>query len=243
MKSFRILYAGDSAIGGPANYLLGILNHLKARVDHIPPSLRLSRSQLSKGYDAIIFSDYSRKNVSPILQEKIGRAVQGGTGFLMAGGWSSFSGPFGGWRGSAIEKILPIHCLDRDDRVHFSGGAYLVKEQNHSMLRGLSFRPSPVIVGMNRLKPKQGSAVLVSAQKISQRRNGLGLDSTRDPLLIIDSQKKAAALATDPAPHWCGGWVDWGSRRMKLAVHGAIQIEVGDLYVRFFSSLIRWLCQ
>ena len=55
-----------------------------------------------------------------------------------------------------------------------------------------------------------------------------------------DEKNRTAALATDLAPHWCGGLVDWGKRRLKLKVTGKIQIEVGDLYVEFVSSLIKW---
>ncbi len=38
MKSMRVFYAGDSPVGGAANYLRGVLREMKARVTHLPPS-------------------------------------------------------------------------------------------------------------------------------------------------------------------------------------------------------------
>jgi hypothetical protein len=50
---------------------------------------------------------------------------------------------------------------------------------------------------------------------------------------------RTAALATDVAPHWVGGFVDWGDRRIAQAVGGGM-IEVGNWYARFFHNLVAW---
>ena len=234
----RILYAGDSPAGGPANYLLGILGGMKADVTHLPPDKILKPALLRRRFDGIILSDFSAKNVPATSQKIIARQVDEGTGLLMVGGWGSFSGPFGGWRGSLIEKLLPVSCLNRDDRIHLPGGAHLLEKRKHSMFRGLSFKNPPVICGLNRVRPKSPAAVLLTANANSPDVWGIEY-----PLLIIDPNpfKRVAAFATDFAPHWCGGMVDWGTKRLKLPVKNKIEIEVGDRYVRFVSSLIQWL--
>ncbi|HLD50191.1 MAG TPA: hypothetical protein VJC08_03255, partial [bacterium] len=95
----RVLYAGDSPVGGPSNYLLGVLKFLGAKTTHVPPSKCLYPASFEKKYDAVLFSDYSRKQCSREVQILLKTAVENGTGFAMIGGWGSFSGPFGGWRG------------------------------------------------------------------------------------------------------------------------------------------------
>lgn len=260
----RILYAGDSGIGGPANYLLGALKSLSAETVHIPPFEKLSPPLFKKRFDAILLSDFPRGNASSNSQKALERQVEGGTGLLMVGGWGSFSGPFGGWRGSLVEKLLPVHCLMRDDRLNFPGGALIISKKKHPMFQSISFKNPPVICGLNRLRPKKNSRVILAARRIVCRdgsyaalphsktypahgRNKLrpyvALDPIEYPLLVIasDPRQRAAALATDLAPHWSGGLVDWGRKRLKLRVSGKIQIEVGDQYVRFVAALIRWL--
>ena len=239
----KILYCGDSAVGGPANYLLGILRHLKASVVHIPPDQKLNPKILNQKFDVIIFSDYSRQKVSAAVEQKILAQIESGTGFLMIGGWASFSGPFGGWHGSQIEKILPISCLAKDDRISFPGGALIAVKHAHSMFDGLSFKNPPAVMGANDIRAKKNGQVLLTVRKIISVGNHLMLDPAEHPFLVIDSdpRKRIAALATDLAPHWCGGMVDWGCTTRKLPVRGKIFIEVGDAYIRFVSSLIRWL--
>jgi len=50
---------------------------------------------------------------------------------------------------------------------------------------------------------------------------------------------RTAALATDVAPHWCGGLVDWGDRRLVRQVGGG-RIEVGNWYAELFRNLLVW---
>ena len=167
------------------------------------------------------------------------------TGLMMVGGWASFSGPFGGWSGSVIEKLLPVSCLKKDDRTNFSSGAWVTQNQKHSMLNKISFDPPPVICGLNRVIPKNNSRTILSARKIIQKKDAkqLLLDSQEVPLLVVDSdpQKKTAAFMTDFAPHWCGGLLDWGGNSKKLPVTSKTSIEVGKTYIQFVSSLMLWL--
>ncbi len=44
----KILYAGDSPVGGPANYLLGGLRHLGAKTTHVAPSQTLKPQSFNR---------------------------------------------------------------------------------------------------------------------------------------------------------------------------------------------------
>jgi uncharacterized membrane protein len=239
----KVLYAGDSPVGGPANYLLGILKFLRADYVHLPPAEVLRPQLFKRNFDAIVLSDYSKKQVPAASEKLIRDQVRSGTGLLMVGGWGSFSGPFGRWRGSAVERLLPVTCARRDDRVNFPGGALAVVKQNHPVLRSLPFREPPVICGLNRIRPKKGARVVLVARRVLFRSGRPFLEVREYPLLVIDSLPggRVAALATDLAPHWCGGLVDWGKKKKKILIRKGISVEIGDQYVRFVGSLLKWL--
>ena len=61
------------------------------------------------------------------------------------------------------------------------------------------------------------------------------------PLLVVGEcgRGRTAALATDVAPHWVGGLVDWGDGRVVQEVNAGA-IDVGNLYARFFRNLLVW---
>ena len=229
----KILYAGDSPAGGPANYLLGILRHCKAEVVHVPPSEKIPPSLSSKRFDAIILSDFSKKNLPAPAEKNIARQVRDGAGLLMVGGWGSFSGPFGGWRDSEIEELLPVRCSSGDDRLNFPSGAKLVFKKRHSVLQGLSSTDTPVICGINQVLPKAKAEIALTARRLR--------DNREFPLLVFSCEYRTAAFATDFAPHWCGGLVDWGKKSVRLPVAKGIQIEIGETYLQFASQLIRYL--
>jgi len=92
-----------------------------------------------------------------------------------------------------------------------------------------------VICGLNRIRPKKGALTLLNAREI--------LTGREHPLLVVDSSpaRRAAAFATDLAPHWCGGLLDWGRKRIRLRVRDRIWVEAGEYYVQFVSNLLRWL--
>lgn len=239
----RVVYAGDSPPGGPANYLLALLKHVKARVTHVPPGHVLTPQHVRPAPAAVILSDMSRRHVPAATERLIAAHVARGTGLLMVGGWGSFAGPFGQWRGSLIERLLPVRCLNRDDRKNFPGSALITLEQRHPMFRGLSFVQPPAICGLNEVRPAPHGRVLLSARRILAQRSGVHLEAHRHPLLVVDRhpQRRIAALATDLAPHWCGGLVDWGRRHLVLPVNSRIRVEVGDRYVQFVAALVRWV--
>jgi uncharacterized membrane protein len=61
------------------------------------------------------------------------------------------------------------------------------------------------------------------------------------PLLVVGQhgRGRVAALATDVAPHWVGGFVDWGDRRITQDVADGF-VEIGNWYAQFFRNLLVW---
>jgi len=61
-----------------------------------------------------------------------------------------------------------------------------------------------------------------------------------DPLLVVGTfgSGTTLAFASDVAPHWIGGTVDWGNERIVSTGKGALQVEIGNWYARFFAGLV-----
>lgn len=239
----KILYCGDSPVGGAANYLLGVLKSLHARFVHFPPSEKLRPAHLRQNYDVIIFSDYSKRQLEALSERLVVAQVESGAGFLMVGGWGSYAGPFGGWKGSLIEKLLPVTCQNSDDRINFPGGASVVLKNAYGFLNPQAFKQTPVICGLNRVQSKSNSKTLLTARPIISNGKKIRFAPKEYPLLVVDPQpdRRVAAFTTDLAPHWCGGLVDWGHKTLKLSVTPRIQIQVGNDYAQFIASLLNWL--
>jgi hypothetical protein len=62
------------------------------------------------------------------------------------------------------------------------------------------------------------------------------------PVLVTGSsgQGRTAAFASDIAPHWVGGFIDWGEARVKGQAPGSHEIEVGSAYSQFWKQLLAW---
>ncbi len=239
----NFLYAGDSPVGGSANYLLAVLRFMRARFVHIPPDKSLRPGVLARRFDAIVLSDYPRSRLARSAERAMAQQIARGTGLLMIGGWASFSGAFGGWRGSEIEELLPVRCLPGDDRVNFPSGALLVAKRKHPLVPAAPLRNPPMVCGLNCLMVKSGSRVLIAARRLRARGERVSLERREYPLLVVGPEggPRTAALSTDVAPHWCGGLVDWGSRRLELPLQDGVRVEVGNAYARFLSSLLAWV--
>lgn len=239
----RILYCGDSPAGGPANYLLAMIKFVGAQVTHIHPGVKLDPTIANAHYDAIVFSDYGYECLPEKSEQKLIYQILSGAGFLMVGGWGSFAGPYGNWQKSEIAKLLPVECAKKDDRVNLGSGLYPFAKGKHAILNKLDLKNAPVLIGLNQVKPKKESKVLLTARAFQpSSRKFTGTDY---PLLVVggDDHIRTAAFMTDFAPHWCGGWVDWGKKRVVLPVEGSIQVEISDQYLQFGAQLLRWLAR
>ena len=240
----KVLLTGEDAVPGSGRYLIGLLRSLRADVAHVPSAARLTPRLAARPVDAVIISDFPAAHAPREAQAAIAEQVARGAGLLMVGGWGSFGGPFGRWQGTAVERLLPVRCAASDDRVHLPSGAVVIPHAPHPILRGLSWTAPPVICGLNRVRPVRASRVLLAARPIRSDRfaRTVALKHAH-PLLVIgtDPGRRTAAFTSDVAPHWCGGLVDWGARRAMLPAGRGCTVEVGDQYLRLFTSLLRWL--
>lgn len=239
----RILFAGEGDPKDSARYLLAPLKAAKAQVTHVPSDQRLSPRVASLRYDAIILSDFPSALASSDAQQAIVKHAQAGRGLLMIGGWGSFSGPFGRWGNTPVGKILPVICTRGDDRLNLPTGALVRPVNTHAVIQGLNFLNPPAICGLNLVRAKPEALVVLRAAPMRLHGSHVVLEPQGHPLLVLDRhpRRRIAALMTDNSPHWCGGLVDWGTRRVTLAKTTPVEIEVGDLYVRFLANLIHWL--
>lgn len=62
------------------------------------------------------------------------------------------------------------------------------------------------------------------------------------PALVVGTagQGRTAAFASDIAPHWVGGLVDWGPSRVTAQAPTGSAVEVGSAYAMFWKQLIAW---
>lgn len=228
----RILYLeGDRC---SPKYVRGGMRRLGFEVDCV---LGQRLHQPVAGYDLIIASDYEAHLMGEEGMRAIVAAVDRGTGFLMVGGWTSFGR--GGYAGTVLERMLPATLTPGDDRVHAPMGAYLFEGTPHPILDRLPLDRAPVITGYNRLVPAEDAQVVLEARPVvATGQREVSLARRADPILLLrqDTDTRVAALATDLAPHWSGGWTDWGDQLVDV---GGGE-ELGNAYLRFLAQLCSW---
>ncbi|MEZ4337387.1 MAG: VWA domain-containing protein [Sandaracinaceae bacterium] len=117
---------------GRATYLASALGAGDYEVDvRSPRAIPTSLRELER-FDFFILSDVPADQVSLTQQDVIERYVRDlGGGFLMAGGESSFG--LGGWQGTRIERMLPVHMDSERRRDQPSLAIALVIDKSGSM--------------------------------------------------------------------------------------------------------------
>jgi hypothetical protein len=190
----------------------------------------------------IVLTDYPLAHLSDALQEQIAETVErGGRGLLMIGGWASFGGPRGGYAGSRISDLLPVEIAAEDDRVNSPLGTVLVaRRAQHPAISSIQGQEPCVVVGYNGVRAKAGADVLVDGYRLHVDSDVRArLEKSTTPLLSVWQREagRVGALAPDVMPHWAGGIIDWGERRLTLPTGN----EVGHLYPAFLVDLVRWL--
>jgi hypothetical protein len=246
MSDRPVLYAGDATLATAAGYLAGLMSLFDISYDYVPSITNLDRGAIA-AKKLFIFSDYPAPRVAIPLQREIVRAVEAGAGLLMIGGWSSFWGQEGEWGGTPIGRILPVNIARRDDRVNCSQPAMVRCVGRHPICDDLPWdnRP-PNIGGFNQLTAKDDGTTLLEVERFSAKAKDdqiIFRPSGRSPLLVVGQYGKGrtAAFATDLAPHWVGGLIDWGNgRRIDAHAPDSWHVEVGDYYARFVRNLILW---
>jgi len=246
----EILYLGDTVLKEAASYLAGIMAHHKISFDYLPSEAQFTDAIYRDKHRAFVISDFPSKNFQPDHLEKMADRVLEGAGLLMIGGWESFTGLGGDYGDTALQAILPVELMPQDDRVNSAQPCLVEKLQEHPILTDLPFDTVvPGIGGYNRVRAKTGASELLAARRFSVTHGPKGFifdpAAAADPLLVVDTvgTGRVGAFASDVAPHWVGGLVDWGDARVNACGEGANPVEVGNWYARFFAQLIRWIAQ
>jgi uncharacterized membrane protein len=236
----RILFLGEGEAAGPARYFLAIARHARFRVDHAPDRSSIPSSWLKRRYGVIALSDYRHASFSADREAWVLRQLKAGTGLLMIGGWASFTGNVGGYAGSKIESALPVRCRRGDDRVNYAGGVAVVRVDGRSF-KSLDWKHPPIVCGYHLAHPKKESKVLLAFRELRWQGSRVIL-GTKKPALVTGNfgRARTAAFLTDCAPHWAGGLVDWGRRRVRIKLGAKNQVEVGASYLGFFKQLLEW---
>jgi uncharacterized membrane protein len=244
-----ILYCGDTELNSAASYLAGLMTHFGWGFDYVRSDQKVSRETLDRAHSLLILSDYPAAQFDTDLQGIAAGQVAAGMGLLMIGGWESFHGFGGNWDGTPLGQLLPVEIQGQDDRVNFDQPALLHPTDWKRGPFGLPWgdRP-PSIGGLNRLSAKSGSSVELCVTPFRPRYFSDSGEihwhesGDRFPALVTSDhgQGRVAAFASDVAPHWVGGFVDWGPGRVSAQAAGAPAIEVGSLYATFWKQLLSW---
>jgi uncharacterized membrane protein len=251
--SGSILYCGDTELNGAASYLAGLMTAWGWDFDYVPSHQAITKEQIQSPRSLLILSDYMATQFNRECQTLVVEQIARGSGLLMIGGWESFHGFGGDWDGTPIGEILPVKIQPRDDRMNFDQSAYLSITKPHPITENLPWasRP-PAIGGMNRVVAKTEANLLVEAQTFVISRSDLDQPATaqpwsfsrgeRFPALVtgVHGHGRTAAFMSDVAPHWVGGFVDWGLPRVTGQAKNGPGIEVGHFYAQFWKQLLEW---
>jgi len=246
MPEKPILYLGDLSLATAAGYLTGLMTMWDVGYDYLPTDATVN-GEASEPRSLFILSDYPAKHMPRDVQETIARKVEAGAGLIMIGGWESYHGFGGDWDNTLIGDILPVDIDHTDDRVNCDQPALVRRIKNHPIVDGLPWdqRP-PMIGGFNKFTPKPDAEVLLDVQRFEAHRSNGHIDFRpvdEQPMLVVGrhGRGRVACLATDIAPHWVGGLVDWGAGpRIITEAPGSWAIEVGTYYAKFLHNLLTW---
>jgi uncharacterized membrane protein len=242
-----ILYLGDTSLDAAAAYLAGVLHAHGIGFNYLASDQKFPQQLLTDNLAAVIISDYPARNFSSEELDLLAARVAAGLGLLMIGGWESFTGAVGGYNRTVLSDVLPVIMQDRDDRVNCPQPCLIEKAADHKILDSLPIEKCPPgIGGFNRFTAKPGSQTILLARRFSVAfEDGsfrLAPCTQPDPLLVIGSHGKArvCVFASDVAPHWVGGLVDWGDARLSAQAPGAGAIEVGNWYATLLANIVNW---
>jgi hypothetical protein len=240
----RICYLGDGTLGGAASYLAGIMLHYGLAFDYVPSEEPPPPTFAREPYALYVVSDYPAARFGAAAMAHVADCVEQGAGLVMLGGWESYYGRLGEYQDSPLAEVLPVVMQRSDDRRNYAQPCLLNQVAEHPILAGLPWDRPPGIGGFNLVTPKPSAQTLLTTARYSARRTAGKFEFAQleeIPLLVVGQhgRGRTAALATDVAPHWVGGLVDWGDQRVVQAVAGG-EIEVGNWYARFFRNLVAW---
>lgn len=184
--------------------------------NHLAPTKFPTTLEEIQEFDCVILSDigsntlllpnntFTKSERTPNRADLIKEYVNEGGSFMMIGGYMSFTGIDAKTRYgfTAIKDVLPVKCLDYDDRSEHPEGVVPVVVKDHKAIKGLPRNEWPHFLGYNKTLPIESGDVLVEI-------NG-------DPLVAVGEfgKGKSAVFTSDCAPHWgppeFTGWEYYG---------------------------------
>lgn len=243
----RILYLGDTHLQGSASYLAGIMEWAGLDFDYANSETPFSQCALHSDHAIAVISDYPSRNFSDDEVKTVCDRVNAGMSLLMIGGWDTFTGVGGKYNETALRDVLPVEMSDEDDRVNSSTPCYILPMASHEIIDDLPFAMNPTYVGgFNKLVAKADAETILKTQQTIVEYDDSVINTIKSdahPLLVLGKygKGKTAAFASDVAPHWVGGFVDWGDERVVACGKGAETIDVGSWYAAFFANLLKYL--
>ncbi len=145
------------------------------------------------GSNTLLLSDRTFKQgiICPNRCNELRDYVLDGGALVMVGGYLSFTGIDckARYGQTAIQEVLPVKCLDIDDRAEHPEGVVPTVSFEHEALKAVK-GPWPHFLGYNRTLPVKNCEVPVSIGG--------------DPLIAFGSfgKGRSAAFTSDCAPHW-----------------------------------------
>ncbi len=245
----KVLYLGDTSLATAAAYLAGVMSFHGIEFDYVDSDTVFDDALLENDYAVVIISDYASKQFSAEQQAALIEQVRNkGLGLWMIGGWETNVGLGGDYHESLLADILPIQLKNSDDRINSYAPCMIKWEAEHAIIEGLPFKShAPAINGYNQFTAKLEAQTLLSVKRYAAalENDFTFSEVSTDPLLVVDTVGggRVASYAGDVAPHWAGGFVDWGDERHALQAEGASDVEIGNWYIQFFGNIIKWLAQ
>ena len=244
----KICYLGDDSVLGAAAYLSGIMAHFGIEFDRVNSDQKPGADFLETQYAVYVLSDYPAKNLSDADFAHLEKCVKNGSGLVMFGGWESYFGRLGEYHTTVLKEILPVEMLDADDRRNYAQPVLVVPADGKAdspILAGLPWNTPPGVGGFNEFRPKKDAEVILQAVRfgVTQEKQYFQFEiQAKTPLLVTGTYGagRTAALGTDVAPHWVGGFVDWGTPRIAQDVPGGDFVDIGCDYAKFFRNILLW---
>ncbi len=243
----KVLYLGDESLSGAAAYLSGVMTYSQILFDYRPSKEKFCDDWFNEDYDAFIISDYPSENFTEKQLLYLCERIKEGLGLVMIGGWGSYVGLDGKYQSTPLAECLPVLMQSSDDRMNISSPCLVSCDTQHPIIEGLPFETNaPVIGGFNAVQAKLGATTVLNATvyKTSEIKHQVEFKAGKTyPLLVLDQYGlgRVVSFASDVAPHWVGGLVDWGDKRINAHATGSHPIEVGFNYVEFFARMIQWV--
>lgn len=230
IDSWTFAYYSDSA-----RYLRNALRAADDIIlDHIPSMNCIadmpSTVEEMKQYDAILVSDVGYNNIvfqpgnvqpfkvpmGPDRVKALCEYVNQGGGFMMIGGWLSFSGMQGKgmYGGTKVEELLPVTCMPRgaDDRMEITEGyAMHIDDPEHPIVKDIDWSVPYLLMGYNKVYLRDDAHLVASYNgdvQIATRQVGKG---------------RSCVYTSDVGPHWAGNFLEHPE------------------YAHFWQQITRWV--